>query len=79
MTADRTVRLDESAANAFGELATRYGEPVDVLVNEALAGWLDVQAGHLAAIRTGLAQLDRGETFTQEEMEIFAASYDRGP
>jgi predicted transcriptional regulator len=75
MTKHVTVTLDETAATAFGELSAQSGEPVNVLVNEVLAGWLDVREGQLAAIRAGLAQLDRGDTVSHEEMERLAASY----
>ncbi|MGA0594455.1 CopG family ribbon-helix-helix protein [Enterovirga sp. CN4-39] len=75
MTEHLTVKLDGATATALGEFAARYGQSIDGIVNEALTGWLDVQEGHLAAIREGLAQLDRGESVSQEEMEKLATSY----
>ncbi|MDB5558187.1 MAG: hypothetical protein JWQ36_1121 [Enterovirga sp.] len=79
MTKHMTITLSEAAATAFGQLSEQCGEPLDVLVNEALAGWLDIREGHIAAIRSGLAQLDRGETVTQEDMEQLADSYPEVP
>jgi predicted transcriptional regulator len=72
-----TVKLDDAAATAFGALAAQSGQPVEALVNEALAAWLDVQSGHLADIQAGLAEADRGEFVSSEDIAAIVAGSDR--
>ena len=71
-----TIELDDAAAAAFGELAARSGEPVEALVNEALAAWLDVQAAHRAEIEAGLAEAEHGEFVSPDAIAAIVAGSD---
>ncbi len=86
-----TVQLDDAVAEKLSGLAAVRGVNVEYLVAagaEALAD--DLQQGDslterhqwtaedLAAINEGLAQLDRGESYSQEEVEAHIDAVLRG-
>lgn len=74
-----TIELDEPMSAALGDLAERYGRPVPALVGEALEAWLDVQSGHLDEILAGLAEAERGEFVSRQEIQriVDGADHDR--
>ncbi len=86
-----TVQIEDAVAEKLSGLAAVRGVAVEYLVAagaEALAEDLregdDLTKRHqwtaedLAAINEGLAQLDRGESFSQEEVEAHVDAVLRG-
>jgi predicted transcriptional regulator len=86
-----TVHIDDAVAEKLSGLAAVRGVPVEYLVAagaEVLADDLregdDLTKRHewtaedLAAINEGLAQLDRGASFSQEEVEAHIDAVLRG-
>ncbi|QTN18661.1 hypothetical protein HZ989_10400 [Brevundimonas sp. AJA228-03] len=71
------VELDEEIAGRLRQIAERTGDTVENLIASAALAYADRgvppsnawTTEDLAAIDEGFAQIDRGETFTQEEVE----------
>jgi predicted transcriptional regulator len=71
------VELDEEIADSLRRIAERTGDTVENLIASAALAYADRgfpplnawTAEDVAAIDEGFAQIDRGEVFTQEEVE----------
>ena len=71
------IELDEEIAGRLRRMAERTGDTVENLIASAALAYADRgvpplndwTTEDLAAINEGFAQIDRGEAFTQEEVE----------
>jgi predicted transcriptional regulator len=63
---ERVSRLSEAEQNRLAQMLIAYAEPQD-------DG--EIPQEHVAAIQKGLAELDRGERFSEEEMELVFSKY----
>ncbi len=72
-----TVELDHEIAEGLRRISERTGDSVEDLIVSAALAYADRglqppnawTAEDIAAIDEGFAQIDRGEAFTQEEVE----------
>ena len=69
MTAAFTVRLDEETLAALDRLAERTERPRSWLVTRAVEEYLSVNEWQIARIEEGIADADRGDFASDEEME----------
>ena len=68
MTAAVTIELDTGTLAALDELAAKAAQPRDWLMRRALEDYVALQAWQVAKIEAGLAQADRGEFATEDEL-----------
>ncbi|MGH2411804.1 MAG: CopG family ribbon-helix-helix protein [Chloroflexota bacterium] len=68
-TATITIQLPVEVTGQYDALARAMGRTRDSLIDEALHEYLARQAEDLARIEHAIAQADRGEFATDEEME----------
>lgn len=64
-----TLQIDETMAAQLDEIAAARELPRETLISEALSGYLDFEARQIAKIKKGLAEADRGEFATEEELD----------
>ena len=76
MRAPVTIELEEQTLSALDALAARIDRPRSVLVNEALENWLAIQKWQLEQIEAGIAEADRGEFVSDEEIARIVAGHD---
>jgi len=73
MTAAFTVNLDEATLARLEAIAKSRALPRDRVVQEALEAFLDFEEAQIARIKEGIAQADRGEFATEEELDAIEA------
>ena len=69
------VRLPVSTYSRLSELTNSTGRSKTFLAVEALDAYLEQQAWQIAEIKAGLAEADRGEFATEEEVRNVFAKY----
>jgi len=69
------VRLPIALASQLEALTKATGRTKSFLTTEALREYLQVQAWQVQDIKDGLAEADRGEFATEEEVAQFFAKY----
>ena len=67
-TAELSMQLPEDLAAQLGELAQAVGQSTQGLALQALRDFVAQEQWQLAEIRKGLAEADRGEFASEEEM-----------
>ena len=75
MTASVTFELEEETISALNAYAARIDRPRSTLVNQALEEWLALQKWQLEEIEAGIAEADRGEFVSDEEIDKIVAKY----
>jgi len=76
MSASLTVRFDDPAKlEALDKLATSMDRSRNWVVNRAIEAYVAEQAWQIEAIKAGIAEADRGEFATDEEVEAVAARF----
>jgi predicted transcriptional regulator len=73
MTAAFTVDLDEATLARLEAIAKSRSLPRDRVVQEALEAFLEFEEAQIARIKEGIAQADRGEFATDEELDAIEA------
>jgi predicted transcriptional regulator len=76
MTSALTVQLEEETIRALDRLAEETDRTRDALISEALHGYLASEAAQLAEIAEAIAQADRSEFVSDEEVERILTKYD---
>ena len=69
------VRLPIELATQLESLAKATDRTKSFLAVEALRDYLEVQAWQIAEIKEGIAEADRGEFATDEEVQAIFAKY----
>ena len=69
-TAVVTARIDPALAERLDQLARDLDRSRGSLVSRAIASFVEEEAALVAAIREAEADIDAGNFFTQEEMEV---------
>lgn len=69
------VRLPFELASQLEALAKATDKTKSFLAVEALRDYLEVQAWQIAEIKAGIAEADRGEFATDEEVQAIFAKY----
>ena len=67
-TAELSMRLPEDLTAQLGELAQAVGQSAQDLALQALRDFVAREQWQLAEIKQGLAEADRGEFASEEEM-----------
>ncbi|PHR56771.1 MAG: CopG family transcriptional regulator [Robiginitomaculum sp.] len=68
-----TFRTDTERRDTLDALAASRQRNRSFLINEAIDNYLEIQKWHIEHIKQALAELDRGEFVSQEDMrETFA-------
>ncbi len=75
MTINVTLTIDEALLAQIDEVARRTERSREHVAQDALAMFVETEAEHLAAIREGLAQAERGEFATPEEVARVFTKY----
>jgi predicted transcriptional regulator len=78
MTAAFTVNLDEATLARLEAIAKSRALPRDRVIQEALDAFLELEEAQIARIREGIAQADRGEFASPDEVERVFSKYRRG-
>ncbi len=71
-----TIRVDETDKARLDALARSTGRSRSVLAAEAIAEYLSVNEWQIEAIRTAIAETERGETISHEAVRQWVASWD---
>ncbi len=71
-----TIRVDESDKARLDALARSTGRSRSFLAAEAIAEYLSVNEWQIEAIRTAIAETERGETIPHEAVRQWVASWD---
>ncbi len=72
-----TTRVDEDTLDALDKLAARSERTRAWIVAKAIQRYVEEESAFHEFVQEGLDELDRGEFYTQEQMEAwFAARYD---
>jgi predicted transcriptional regulator len=72
-----TTRVDYETLDALDKIAARTERTRAWIVAKALRHYVEEEKAFQAFVQEGLDELDRGEFYTQEEMEAwFAARYE---
>lgn len=69
------VRLPVSTHSRLSKLTSSTGRSKTFLAVEALDAYLEQQAWQIAEIKAGLAEADRGEFATEDEVRAVFAKY----
>lgn len=77
MTAPITIDFEEETLTALDAFAARMEQSRDGLIKLALEEWLAAQAWELAEIEAAIAEADRGEFVSDEEIAKIAGKYGR--
>jgi predicted transcriptional regulator len=72
-----TFRIEEEKRARLDALAAAQNRDRSYLINEALDSYISVQAWQLAEIDNGLAELDRGEYASEEEIKAAFALWEQ--
>ena len=67
------VELDEAQVARLDVLAAEINQPRNQLLKEAIERFVAFQSAQIAHIKEGIAQLDRGEHATEEELDAIEA------
>ncbi|HYF57284.1 MAG TPA: CopG family transcriptional regulator [Salinarimonas sp.] len=70
-----TLTIDETTLARIDEVAHRTDRSREHVAQEALAIFAETEAEHVAAIREGLAQAERGEFASPEEVMRVLTKY----
>ncbi len=73
MPAPFTVRLDDATLNALDNLGQKTDRSRNWLVSKAVEDFVSLNAWQLDKIEAGIAQADRGQFATDEEVEAVLA------
>lgn len=71
-----TIRIDESDKARLEALARSTGRSRSFLAAEAITEYLSVNERQIEAIRTAIAEAERGETISHEAVHQWVASWD---
>jgi predicted transcriptional regulator len=69
------VIFEEATLSKLDELAQDIAQPRDRLVAEAIESYVEFYAAQVAKIKEGIAQADRGEFASEEEVARVFAKY----
>lgn len=70
------VRLPLELAGQLDALTKATGRTKSFLTVEALRGYIEVEMWQIQDVKSGLAEADRGEFASVEEVDAFFAQYD---
>jgi predicted transcriptional regulator len=70
-----TVRLDDDKARQLDELASKLDRPRSYLAAQAIEDFLAREAWQIAEIEAGLADADRGEFASADDLTRVVARY----
>ena len=71
-----TIRVDEADKQRLEALARSTGRSRSFLAAEAIAEYLAVNEWQIEAIRTAMAETERGETVSHEAVREWVASWE---
>lgn len=71
-----TIRVDEADKQRLEALARSTGRSRSFLAAEAIAEYLAVNEWQIEAIRTAMAETERGETISHDAIGEWVASWD---
>lgn len=74
-----TIQIPEDTAERLDRLAERLSVPVDVVAVDALNDFIAREEWQLAEIESGLAEADRGDFASNEEVISVLARYGVAP
>lgn len=75
MTAAFTIRLDDETLAKLDALAADTDRSRNWLATKAIEQYVELNAWQIERIKEGLAEADRGEFATEEEVETVFAKY----
>ena len=75
MTAAFTIRLDDETLAKLDALAADTDRSRNWLAAKAIENYIELNAWQIVRIKEGIAQADRGEFATEEEVEAVFAKY----
>lgn len=75
MTAAFTIRLNDETLAKLDALAADTDRSRNWLAAKAIENYIELNAWQIARIKEGIAQADRGEFATEEEVEAVFAKY----
>lgn len=75
MTESVLIELESPVLRDIETMARQLGQSRECFIQDVVGRLLVDHAEQVALIEVGLAQLDRGEGVTQDEMEQLAARY----
>ncbi len=75
MTAAFTIRLDDETLAKLDALAADTDRSRNWLVAKAIENYVELNAWQIEQIKAGLAEADRGEFATEQEVEAVFAKY----
>ena len=73
MTAAFTIRLDDEMLAKLDALAADTDRSRSWIAAKAIESYVELNAWQIAKIKEGIAQADRGEFATEEEMDAIEA------
>ncbi len=79
MTAAFTIRLDDQMLAKLDALAADTDRSRSWLAAKAIEDYLELNAWQIARIKDGIAEADRGEFASDEEVEAVFAKYRAQP
>ena len=79
MTAAFTIRLDDQMMAKLDALAADTDRSRSWLAAKAIENYVELNAWQIARIKDGIAEADRGEFATDEEVEAVFAKYRAQP
>jgi len=75
MTAAFTIRLDDETLAKLDALAADTDRSRNWLATKAIENYVAINAWQIQRIKEGIAEADRGEFATEEELEAVFAKY----
>ena len=75
MTAAFTIRLDDEKLAKLDALAADMDRSRSWIAAKAIENYVELNAWQIAQIKAGIAEADRGEFATPEEVEAVFAKY----
>lgn len=75
MTAAFTIRLDDETLAKLDALAADTDRSRNWLAAKAIESYVELNAWQIEQIKEGIAEADRGEFATEEEVEAVFAKY----
>lgn len=75
MTAAFTIRLDDEMLAKLDALAADTDRSRNWIAAKAIESYVELNAWQIARIKEGIAEADRGEFATQDEVEAVFAKY----
>lgn len=79
MTAAFTIRLDDQMLAKLDALAADTDRSRSWLAAKAIEGYLELNAWQIARIKDGIAEADRGEFASDEDVEAVFTKYRAQP